>query len=212
MSHATYPVSLLVAGRRALVVGGGPVAARKVAGLVECGARVTVVAPDVVAEIDARATVGALSVERRRYRRGEVADYRLVVAATGLPEVDRAVAADAEAAAIWVNCADDADHCTFFLPAVHRDGPVTVTVSTGGSSPALAAWLRRKAAAALGPGLGTLCGILDRARRRLREEGRSTSEVRWDELLDGALPELVAGGRLDEARRMVDDAVRACRP
>lgn len=205
-------MSLLVAGRPALVVGGGRVAARKVAGLVECGARVTVVAPDVVAEIDAMATGGALAVERRRYRRGEVADYRLVVTATGLPEVDRAVAADAEAAAIWVNCADDADHCTFFLPAVHRDGSVTLTVSTGGASPALAAWLRGRAAAALGPGLGTVCDLLDRARRRVREEGRSTSEVRWGELLDGGLPEVVARGHLEEARRMVDDAVRACRP
>lgn len=141
-----------------------PVAARKVAGLVESGARVTVVAPEVVAPIDGLAA----TVHRRPYRAGEAAAYRLVVTATGVPEVDRAVAADADAARVWVNSADDVAHCTFLLPSVHRDGPVTVAVSTGGASPALATWLRRRMGAAAGEGLGTLAGLLNGARLRRR--------------------------------------------
>src|SRR5580693_4235884 len=151
MAAPMYPVVLRIEGRRCLVVGGGPVAARKVHGLLECGALVTVVAPDVDGSIDALSSTypGTLAIERRPYRSGEAAEYRLVVTATGT-DVDRLVAADAEFARIWVNSADDAAHCTFILPSVHRDGPVSLSVSTGGASPALASWLRRSVAASLG--------------------------------------------------------------
>jgi len=209
-------VVLRVEGRPCLVVGGGAVAARKVAGLFECGAVVTVVAPEVDPSIVALATSAQgsgrdLQVERRPYRDGEAAHYRLVVTATGVPSVDRAAAADAEAAGIWVNSADDADRCTFFLPSVHRDGAVSVSVSTGGSSPALAAWLRRRLEASLGPHLDTLAALLDDGRATLRSAGRPTSSVDWSALLDGDLPELVRTGKTEEARRCVDAAVtRAC--
>ncbi|MGH8919120.1 MAG: precorrin-2 dehydrogenase/sirohydrochlorin ferrochelatase family protein, partial [Actinomycetes bacterium] len=130
-----YPVSLVVASRPCLVVGGGMVAARKVEGLVRSGAAVTVVAPQVAPSIEQLAATSGVVIERRAYRAGEAAGYRLVITATGLPEVDAAVAADAGAGGVWVNSADDPEHCTFLLPAVHRDGPVTVAVSTGGASP-----------------------------------------------------------------------------
>lgn len=198
-----YPVSLVVAGQPCLVVGGGPVAARKVDGLLASGARVTVVAPEVVPAI---AALDAVTLHRRPYERGEAGRYRLVITATGVAGVDAAVAADADAAGVWVNSADDAGHCTFLLPSVHRDGPVTVAVSTGGASPALATWLRRRVAATAGDGLGALADVLDGARRRLQADGRSTESVDWQALLDGPLPGLVRAGRLDEARRLLDEA------
>ncbi|HMD45442.1 MAG TPA: bifunctional precorrin-2 dehydrogenase/sirohydrochlorin ferrochelatase [Acidimicrobiales bacterium] len=205
-----YPVVLDVAGRPCLVVGGGRVGARKVRGLVDCGASVTVVAPDVVPAIAALAEAApgldppaAVTVRRRPYRAGEAARYRLVVTATGVAAVDRAVVADAQAAGVWVNTADDPRHGTFFLPSVHRDGPVTVSVSTGGSSPALAAWLRRRLAAAVGPEVGVLAGLLDEARRRVAAEGRPTEAVDWQAILDGPLPDLVAAGHLDEAKALL---------
>jgi siroheme synthase-like protein len=126
---------------------------------------------------------------------------------TGIPEIDRRAAADAESAGIWVNSADDADHCTFFLPSVHRQGAVSVSVSTGGASPALAAWLRRRIGETLGPHLGTLAELLEEGRASLRAAGRPTSAVDWTALLDGELPGLVSDGRLDEARGRIDAAV-----
>ena len=117
-------------------------AARKVGGLLRCGARVTVIAP---AFCDAMTQLTPLTLERRPYAPGDAAGYRLVVTATGIPAVDGAVYADAEAAGVWVNSADDVAHCTFILPSVHRDGPVSVAVSTGGTSPALAALAARPA-------------------------------------------------------------------
>jgi precorrin-2 dehydrogenase/sirohydrochlorin ferrochelatase len=203
---------LRIEGRPCLVVGGGPVAARKVTDLFECGADVTVVAPDIDPSIDAlRAWAEQhdrrLHVERRPYRDGEAASYRLVVTATGIPAVDRRAAADAESAGIWVNSADDADHCTFFLPSVHREGTVSVSVSTGGASPALAAWLRRRIGESLGPHLGDLADLLEGGRAALRDAGRPTSSVDWAALLDGELPGLVRGGRIDEARLVIARAV-----
>jgi siroheme synthase-like protein len=148
-----------------------------------------------------------LDVQLRPYRAGEAAGYMLVLTATGVPEVDRAVAEDAERAGIWVNSADDADNCTFLLPAVHRRGAVTISVSTSGTSPALAAWLRDRIAGSLGPGMEELASLLEEARRLVHEQGRSTESVDWLGLLDGRLPGLAASGRIEEARRYLLDAL-----
>jgi precorrin-2 dehydrogenase / sirohydrochlorin ferrochelatase len=210
-----YPVGLIIAGRPCLVVGGGQVAARKIAGLLTCGAAVTVVAPEAHLALGILARDGVfdrlrgphLTVHLRPYEPGEAAGYRLVVTATGDPQVDASVFRDAEDAGVWVNSADDPDHCTLVLPAVTRDGPVTVAVSTGGSSPALASWLRSRIADALGPGLGSLASLLDDARQRIHARGATTETVDWSALLDGPLPRLVREGNLDEARLLIDSAV-----
>jgi siroheme synthase-like protein len=200
---ALYPVSLNVEGRHCLVVGGGPVATRKVRGLLDCGAKVTVIAPRLC---DAMAQLQPVHVERRRYVAGDAGHYRLVVTATGLPAVDGAVCADADAAGVWVNCADDGLRSSYILPAVHRDGQVTVAVSTGGRSPALASWLRTRLAAQCGPWLADLADLLARARGRLHEAGASTEDIDWAVLLDGPLPALVEAGRLTEACAIVEAA------
>lgn len=202
-----YPVSLVVAGRPCLVVGGGPVAARKITGLVRGGALVTVVAPRVDPDIERMAAVLGVTIERRPYQPGDAAGYRLVITATGVPEVDAAVATDADAAGVWVNSADDAAHCTFLLPAIHRDGPVTVAVSTGGASPALATWLRRQIADALGERVGELAEILAEARCTVHASGRPTESIDWHAILAGPLLELVRAGNVDGARRLLDQAV-----
>jgi siroheme synthase-like protein len=200
-----FPISLDVAGRPCLVVGGGRVAARKARGLAACGALVTVVALELSPEMDELAPQ-LHAVERRPYASGDAARFRLVVTATGVADVDAHVYADADAAGVWVNSADDRDHSSFILPAVHRDGAVTVAVSTGGLSPALASWLRDRLAAACGEGLGTLAHVLGAARARLRTEDVPVDRVDWAALLDGPLPALVAAGDLDNAMAIVKAA------
>ena len=197
-----YPVSLDVSGRACLVVGGGKVAARKARTLLDCGAIVTVIAPAVGGDMEA--LIPALhALERRPYRRDDASPFRLVVTATGIAEVDGAVYADAEAASVWANSADDLACSSFILPAVHRDGAVTVSVSTGGLSPALASWLRTRLAAECGDGLGILAQLLADARTRLKRAGLRSDSVDWVGLLDGPLPELVRSGDIDGAREMV---------
>jgi siroheme synthase-like protein len=186
------------------------VAARKVEGLVSCGALVTVVAPDVSDAIRAWAvappaggTAGSVTIETRAYRSPEAADYRLVVTATGHPEVDQVVFADADAAGVWVNSADDVDNCSFLLPAVHRAGSVTVAVSTGGASPALAGWLRSRIAGTLDFDVAAVAELLDEARSRVKDTGTSTESLDWDRILESQVVPLVRRGRIDEARTVL---------
>ena len=121
-----------------LVVGAGRVAHEKASGLLDCGAAVTVVAPEIAPE------VAALPVELvpRKYRSSDLDGRYLVVAATADRGVNESVFADAEARALLCNVVDVPDLCSFILPALHREDPITVAISTGGASPVLAQRLR----------------------------------------------------------------------
>jgi len=197
---AGYPVVLAVSGWHCLVVGGGPVAVRRARALLAAGASVTVVAPTPIPDLS---DLPDLEVEQRPYRRGEAARYALVLTATGDHAVDRAVVGDAGASGVLVNSADADPAGTVHLPAVYRRGPVTVAVSTEGASPALAAWIRTRVAAAIPDGVEELAALLDEARARLQAEGRPTDSIDWGALLDGPLVGLVEQGRVDEAREQL---------
>ena len=175
-----YPVNLLLSGRPCLVVGGGTVARQKAAGLAECGAAVHVVAPEVLPEIEA---MDGVTVERRPYRRGEVAVYRLAIAAT-----------------------DDPVNCAFTLPARVRQGPLLATFSTGGHSPAMAVWLRRRFESELGPEYLTLLEMLDEARSGIRASGRTSEGLDWQKALDSGMLVLIREGRITLAK----ERLQAC--
>ncbi|MEZ5247422.1 MAG: bifunctional precorrin-2 dehydrogenase/sirohydrochlorin ferrochelatase [Acidimicrobiales bacterium] len=195
-----YPVNLDLSGRPVLVVGGGPVAARKVAGLLRAGAAVTVVAPDAVSDIADDPDVRWFA---RPYQRGEVASYRLGITATSDPLVNAQVAADGETAGIFVNSADDPANCTFTLPAVARHGDLQVAISTNGRSPGLARWLRRRYERELSGGYDQLLDLLSETRAEARATF-GTSEVEgWDDALDADLLGLVRTGRIEDARAVL---------
>jgi siroheme synthase-like protein len=198
-----YPVNLIVADRACLVVGGGRVAADKARGLLECGARVHVVASRVGDEV--RALEGA-TWDERPYRSGEVAGYALAITATDDPETNRLVFTEGEAHGVWVNSADDPANCTFTLPARIRRGDLLITVSTGGHSPALSTWVRRALEREVGPEYETLLGILSEERTRLKAAGRSTEGLDWQAALDSGMLDLVREGRLAEAK----ERLQAC--
>ena len=192
-----YPVNLVVEGRSCLVVGGGEVAARKVAGLLACGARVHVVAPYVGDEVKGQSGV---TWEERPYRSGDLFGHRLVVAATDDRGVNEAVYRDAEAAGVWVNGADDPEHCSFTLPSVVRRGSLLVTVSTGGRSPALARWLRERLEEEIGPEYEVLLGLLAEERETIKASGRSTEGLDWRSALDPDMLGLIRSGDVMQAR------------
>src|SRR5439155_24377699 len=98
---------------------------------------------------------------------------------------------DGEAAGVWVNSADDPDHCSFTLPAVVRRGPLMVAVSTGGRSPALASWLKQRLAAEIGPEYEVLADLLAAEREAVRADGRSTEGLNWQKALDSDMLELI---------------------
>jgi siroheme synthase-like protein len=200
-----YPVALVLKGRPCLVVGGGHVAERKARGLLAAEAQVHVVAEEVRAPMRAlEGMAGLVSMEERPYRRGEVAGYRLVIAATGDPAVNRAIYDDAESAGTWVNSADDPAACSFILPAIARQGPVAVAISTSGYSPALASWLKDHVSEHMGPEMAELAELLAEARARLQEQGRSTEGVDWRCSLDWDMLDLIRSGRRAEAKERLE--------
>jgi precorrin-2 dehydrogenase / sirohydrochlorin ferrochelatase len=203
-----YPVNLLVAGRRVLVIGGGSVAAEKARGLWAAGAVVHVVSAEVSHEIRGM----DVTWEERAYERGEVAGYRLAVACTDDPATNQAVFDDGEAAGVWVNAADDPARCSYTLPARLDRGRVLVTVSTGGHSPALASWLRDQLAEQLGAEYDVLVDLLAEARSELVAAGRATLGADWRSALDSGMLDLVRAGRLDEARKLLRASLHPAAP
>jgi len=162
-----YPVALSVRDRRVVVVGGGTVAERKVRGLLEAGARVVVVSPALTPGLTALAETSALSWQVRPYAAGDLTGALLAFAATGDADVDAAVVAEARAAGILVNDAGDAARGDFATPAVHRSGPLTVTVETGGLSPSFTKRVRDELAVQLDARYARAAATLGALRERV---------------------------------------------
>lgn len=195
---ATVPVGLRVEGRWVLVVGAGPIAARKANALVEQGAFVRVVAPEHSTEMD---QVAVASRSHREYVSSDLDDVWFVVTATGLPAVDGAVYEDATALRLWCNAADDPQNCSVILPAVVRQGDLTVSISTGGTSPATASWLRRRIERVLDDGAREVLAVAVTVRERVRAAGLPTEVAGWQEILDSDALSRVRRGELDELER-----------
>jgi siroheme synthase-like protein len=199
-----YPVNLLVDGRRCLVVGAGRIAARKVEALLDAGAEVHVVAPELGDEIAAWRDEGRLSADQRPFEATDVDGAWLVTAATSKPEVNRAAFEAAEARRIWVNAADDPEHCSFTLMSVVRQGDLVVTIGTGGRSPALATYLKDHVSQEMGPEWAELLELLSEAREELRSGGRSSESVDWRRALDSGMLDLIRSGRRAEAKELLE--------
>jgi precorrin-2 dehydrogenase / sirohydrochlorin ferrochelatase len=180
-----YMACLDLEGRSVLVVGGGRIALEKVAGLLECRAEVTVVAPHV------RPELRELPVRwlPRRYERDDLAGRYLVVAATQIEALNASVARDAARRSLLCNVVDDPAKCTVILPAVHRDGPIAIAVSTGGASPALAKRLRDQFAEQIGPRTVALARQLRRRRPEAKKRFATYDERKayFERLVDEAL-------------------------
>ncbi|MDD5758728.1 MAG: bifunctional precorrin-2 dehydrogenase/sirohydrochlorin ferrochelatase [Desulfobulbaceae bacterium] len=145
-----YPICLQIEGRRCLVVGGGKVAERKVQGLLESGASVVVISPELTESLRRMQEAGEIAWQERGYLPGDVVGFFLVMAATDDRQVQDQVQADAERHQILLNVADVPEKCNFILPALVKRGPLSIAISTSGKSPALAKRLRREMQGSIG--------------------------------------------------------------
>lgn len=182
-----FPVYLNIEGRRCLVIGGGSVATRKVQALLECGAVVEVVSPDVTAELKTILAAGKITWVARAYQPGDLSEAFLVIAATDDSEVQAGIFAEAEEKNILLNVADVPRWCNFILPATVRRGDLSFAVSTGGKSPALARNLRQNLEKIYGPEYGVLVDILGELRDMVISQGKSSAE---NKILFGKLASL----------------------
>jgi precorrin-2 dehydrogenase/sirohydrochlorin ferrochelatase len=184
-------------------VGGGPVAERKVRGLLEAGAAVTVVSPRLTPRLRAWTARGRCRHVARTCGPRDVAGCALVLTATDDDRLTGRVVRDARRAGALVNAADDPRRCDFFLPAILRRGGLTVAVSTGGASPALARAVRDELDRLVPESYALLLEVAAGVRVRMRRRGRAGSPARWAEALDDRLRALVAQGRRAEATALL---------
>ncbi len=162
MSTTFYMACLKLTGRTAVVIGGGPVGLEKVEGLLACDAGVTLIAPEAVAQLRDLAKEGSITWHERNYEGPDDLEGALIaVAATDDTDLNVRVFNDAEKRAMLVNVVDVPPLCNFILPAIWRQGPLAVAISTAGGSPALAKRMKREIADLFGPAYARFTEILN---------------------------------------------------
>jgi precorrin-2 dehydrogenase/sirohydrochlorin ferrochelatase len=197
-----YPILLQLKGRHCVVIGGGPVAIRKARGLREAGARVRLITSKLAVPAGELADV---EVVIRPYRAGDLQEAFLAFAATDDRLVNAAVVREARQRGVLVSVVDAPDEGDFTLPALLRRGDLTVSVATGGGSPALAALLRDRLADQLGPEWATVLEVTAALRqKRLTLQGKTEyNQAILRRLLEGGLPDLIADGNASAVDRLL---------
>jgi len=180
------PLAFELKDRRTLVLGAGKVGAHKARQLLDVGASVDVIAEAVTAELPP----GISSLSLRRFASGDLKDYWLVVSAIGDPLVNDLVVEEASRLHIWLNVVDDPARSGFYFTALHRDGDIVVSVSTQGSSPALAQALRNIVAEALPKNASRVAQQLRDERRLVHSAGGSTENIDWHPRVESLLRDL----------------------
>ena len=190
------PIFLNVKGKLCLVVGGGEVAHRKASVLVDAGATVKVVAPEL---IDAFTGLHGIEYVAERFKPGHLDGVVLAIAATNDSAVNQQVAQQARVRNIPVNVVDSPDLCTFIMPSILDRSPLMVAFSSGGTSPVLARMLRGKLEALIPQGYSRLTAFSARFRDTIKARIANPAKRRifWENILEGAVAEKVLAG--DEA-------------
>ena len=192
-----------------MVVGGGRVAERKIASLLECGARVSVISPEATPAIEEQAARGDIELARRAFDARDLDGARLAIAATNNAEVNRAVVAAGETAGVWVNVVDVPELCDFYVPACVKRGDLRIAINTGGACPALAKKLRVALEEQFGPEYADYLEVLARFRHELKrrvpeQKRRAAIEAAF---LEAPVLPLLAVGKRAEAERLADDTL-----
>ena len=207
-----YIACLVLAGRKAVVVGAGTVGLEKIRSLIQCEAHVTVVAPEADPEVIKLVHERRIEWHQRPFEPPDLEGALLVVAATSDTAVNTAVYEAAEARKMLVNVVDVPDLCNFILPAISRRGPIAIAVSTSGASPALAKRLRREIDERIGPEYGLLASLLDDERDWAKESLPTYHDrkVFFESIVDGTPDpiELLRDGKVDSVRELIEAARR----
>lgn len=167
MTSKYYPAFLDLSNKEVLVVGAGSVAYRKIASLLKCGARVSAVAPQANAKVRRLANGKKIRLALRKFRTDDLSGKDLAICATDDEALNQTVAESCRKKRIFVNVVDRLALCSFIVPSVIHRGEITFAISTGGASPAMAKFLRRKMEKIFGPGISATVKILKKYRRQI---------------------------------------------
>ena len=205
-----YPVFLVgLADKRCVVIGGGSEAERKVTGLLECDAAVTVISADLTAQLRFWAAGGTITWLARAYQRGDLQGAHLVIVTDGSPSMRAAICQEAETERALLNVVDDASHSNFITGAVMRQGALTMAISTSGCAPTLAVRLRQQLERTFGPEYALFLDWLRAVREPLAVQYPNFAERRalWYALVDSEILSLLQHGRVDLARQRLAEII-----
>lgn len=204
-----FPVFFDINNKRCLVVGGGDVAARKVALMHRAGARVTVVSPELCESLQNRLANNEIVYEARNFEDADLEACALIVAATDDQSVNKLVSDMAHSKCIPVNVVDQPDLCSFIVPSIIDRSPVQVAVSTGGASPVLARLLRARLETMIPSAYGRLAELMNEFRDKVKEKINTEGKRRrfWEDVAQGSIAEMIFSGKEQAARDAMHDAV-----
>ena len=201
-----FPIFVDVRKRPILVIGGGNVGLEKTSALLRAEASaVTVISPDLNDGLRSELESGRIRHIPRHYNDGEMVGYEMVFIATDDRSANATIRAEGQRRGIWVNAADDPDNCDFILPSVVRQGPITIGISTGGGSPAMARRVREELTDYFSEDFVPLADLLAEVRAELKERGvlPGISQETWQRAIDGNLRALLAQRRIGQAKALL---------
>lgn len=196
-----YPIFLNIQGKKCVVVGGGEVAERKARALVEQGASVTVISARVSDGLTQLAEQGIIELSLRDYQPGDLENALIAIAATDDPKVNMDVVREGQERGVLTNVVDAPEHSDFIVPSLLRRGDVSIAVSTGGKSPALARRIRTELEQSLAPEYASLALLVSQVRQELKRDGIYVDGNAWQESLDlEPLLDMLKKGEFEQAR------------
>lgn len=205
-----YPAMLNLQNRRVLFVGGGWETEHKVKGLLDAGAKLTLVSPFAHPELESLAATGRINWLRRGFLPGDVEGHAVVVSHPVNRFVNQMVAKETRKRGAWLNAVDDPQHCDFILPSVHRQGDLTISISTGGAAPALGVRIKQRLAEEYGPEYAEYLRLLRSFRPIVAETYPHDFEARkaaWYRMVDSGALELVRIGEPEAAKQTLLNAL-----
>jgi precorrin-2 dehydrogenase / sirohydrochlorin ferrochelatase len=205
-----YPIFLVgLDGRHCIVIGGGHEAEGKIRGLLDCDATVTVICPELSPQLQTWAEEGSFTWLKREYQLGDLRSAFLVIAERTDPETNARIWEEAETVGALVNVMDDVEHCNFVAGSVHRQGALTISISTSGAAPTLAVRLRQRFQQEFGPEYAEFLTLMQNLRTPMARHIPKFSErrERWYQLVDSDVLDLLRSGNRTEAFARITEIV-----
>ena len=200
-----YPVYLNLKDRLVLLVGAGEVGRQKIRGLLDCQAKIHVVSPEALPDIQELSRDGKIKWSVRSYETADLDGSSLVIAATDDPVLQKKIAEQARARGIWVNIVDVPPLCDFIAPAIVARGDIQIAISTGGAAPALAKYLRKKLEPLIGQEYEDFVRVVEKMRPDILKLPKPKRMALWDCMVsDGFFEEIRRDGIVKAETRMKD--------
>lgn len=208
-----YPVNLQINNRACVVVGGGSVAERKVVSLLNAGAVVTVLSPQITQKLTALVEGKTIAHIARNYQQGDVGNFFIVICATNNGLINKKIAEEGSKVGALVNVVDAPELGNFTVPSQVVHGDLLFTVSTGGKSPALAKRLREELAERYGPEYGIYLDLVAKARVQMKKtlQAAKDRETFWRQTIDHEVITLLKEGKIKEAEAKIYHAIGCSR-